>query len=110
MLAFSRVHAASVQRAIVRATNSGISCVVGPDGTVERLLEEEGRRKMISGALRATVPVPASGRGAAGATFFARTQPLQPWAFGGAGLLLLLAALVVGRRRGPGEQESGEQG
>ena len=105
MLAFSRVHAASVQRAIVRATNSGISCVVEPDGTVERLLEEDGRRKMISGALRATVPVPDAGRGAAGATFFARTQPLQPWAFGGAGLLLLLAALVVGRQRGPGEQE-----
>lgn len=100
MLAFSRVHAASVQRAIVRATNSGISCVVGPDGKVARLLEEEGRRKMVSGALRATVPVPDAGRGAAGATFFARTQPLQPWAFGGAGLMFLVAALVAGRRRG----------
>ena len=64
MLAFSRVHAASVQRAIVRATNSGISCVVEPDGTVERLLEEDGRRKMISGALgpRCRSPTPGAAR------------------------------------------------
>lgn len=105
MLAFTRIHAAAVQRSIVRATNSGISCVVGPDGSVLELLEAEGRRKMISGALRATVPVPDAELGAVGTTFFARTEPRQPWAFGGLALLLLLGSLVGGRPRAGGAGE-----
>lgn len=103
MLAFSRIHAASTQRAIVRATNSGISCVVGPGGEVRELLEVEGDRKMVSGALRAAVPVPDGGGGPVGTTFFVRTQPLQPWCFGGLGLALLVLAALLAPRRGRSE-------
>ncbi|MGD2016824.1 MAG: nitrilase-related carbon-nitrogen hydrolase [Planctomycetota bacterium] len=113
MLAFTRIAAAASRRAVVRATNSGISALVGPDGVVRDLVRDgEGRRKMIAGALRATVPVPRRDRdagtdgggplepgpeGPAEATFFVRTQPLQPLAWGGASALLLAIALV--RRR-----------
>ncbi len=109
MLAFSRIAAAASRRSIVRATNSGISAVIGPDGRIlGEVRGEGGRRKMVSGALRARVPVPdrRAGAGAGGeATFFARTEPVQPWAWGGGAALILLFALV--RRRfgqsGPGE-------
>jgi len=96
MLAFTRIAAAASQRSIVRATNSGISAVVGPSGADVAVLERDGARKMVPGALRARVPVPAAPE----ATFFARTEPRQPLAWGlGAALVLALGA-ALGRRPG----------
>jgi apolipoprotein N-acyltransferase len=107
MLAFTRIAAAATQRAIVRATNSGISCVVGPDGEALAILEvgEEGaapgkrRRKMVAGALRSRVPVPRRDRGAAAApmTFFIRAEPWLGPGVGGLGLLIL-GLCILGSR------------
>ena len=118
MLAFTRIAAAASRRSIVRATNSGISALVGPDGVVrDQVRGGGGRRKMVSGALRVTVPVPdrrgEQGGQALEATFFAASEPLQPWAWGGGSALILLVALC--RRRfgqsGPGEAPgAGRQG
>jgi apolipoprotein N-acyltransferase len=101
MLAFTRIAAAASRRSIVRATNSGISAVVGPDGAVQAEVRGAGgRRKMVAGALRARVPVPSrqgQGAGTPEATFFVRTQPFQPLAWGGGAALLLLLALASRR-------------
>ena len=97
----------AARRSVLRATNSGISALVGPDGVVREVVTDAaGRRKMIAGALRARVPVPTPD-GAAATTFFVRTQPLQPLGWGGGSLLLLLVALV---RRRFGQSEVGQQG
>ena len=119
MLAFSRVAAAATHRSIVRATNSGISCVVDPNGRVLRILESaEGSdkapaRKMVAGALRTRVPVIARSNAAAGtATPFAATEPWQPLGWGGLAGSILLLGVLLGLRdvrkvaRGMGYQES----
>jgi len=59
MMAFSQLAAIATGRSIVRATQSGISAVIGPDGVEVARLEADGRSKMVAGTLRATVPVPA---------------------------------------------------
>jgi len=101
MLAFTRIAAAASQRSILRATNSGITALVGPDGVLlEVLVDEQGRRKMISGALRTRVPVPDPARDAPVLTFFVRTEPYQRWAWGGLAGLILAAAIVAARRSG----------
>ena len=106
MLAFSRIAAAATHRAIVRATNSGISCVLDPNGRVIEILESadptgetEGvspRRKMVAGALRARVPVlDRSSSAAAPATPFVVTEPWQPLGWGAlAGLILFISNLL----------------
>lgn len=112
MLAFSRIAAAATHRAVVRATNSGISCVVGPDGRVTAMLTEEGpeglssqtlggARKMVSGVLRARIPVlDRSGTWAGATTPFVQSEPWQGFAWGGLGALILLLAALVGARSG----------
>lgn len=59
MIAFSRIAAIASGRSIVRATNAGISAVIAPDGREVARLAVGGRDRMVSGTLRATVPVPA---------------------------------------------------
>lgn len=58
MLAFSRVVAASTGRSVVRATNSGVSCVIGPDGREIARLRVQGADRSVRGSLAALVPVP----------------------------------------------------
>ena len=58
MIAFSRLEALSTGRAICRAANSGISCVLGPDGRMREHLQVEGRDREVRGTLRARLPVP----------------------------------------------------
>lgn len=102
MLAFSRVLAAATQRSIVRATNSGISSLVGPDGVVREVLVDGKKRKMISGVLRATVPVPtrrSGGAEEARPTLFVRTEALQRPIWGSFGALVVLLGVFAGRRR-----------
>jgi hypothetical protein len=63
MLAFSRLAALSTGRTVVRATQSGTSIVIGPDGRdVARLVDSIGEDEMVRGYLLATVPVPMASR------------------------------------------------
>lgn len=98
MIAFSRLLAVATGRAVVRATNSGISAVLGPDGADVALLTVEGRRKMVRGTLAATVPVPVrDARGRAPRTPFVRFEQAQ---LAGWVLLIAAAALLPRRRDG----------
>jgi len=58
MIAFSRLIALSTGRAVVRATNSGVSLLIGPDGVERARLTEAGRDRSIPGSLLVTVPLP----------------------------------------------------
>ena len=115
MLAFTRISAAATQRAIVRATNSGISSVVGPDGRVEAILTVPGddggarKRKMVAGALRATVPVPRrdAGAAAAPATFFVAAEPWLGIGFGALGLVILALCALASRGIATNSQGNG---
>ncbi len=58
MMAFSHMAAIETGRSMVRATNAGITAVIGPDGRdVERLVVV-GKDRMVAGTLRAVVPIP----------------------------------------------------
>ncbi|MEZ6016840.1 MAG: nitrilase-related carbon-nitrogen hydrolase [Planctomycetota bacterium] len=59
LLALARMRALCTGRPVVRATNSGISAVIGGDGRDLAVLEVDGRRKMVRGHLAARVPLPA---------------------------------------------------
>jgi hypothetical protein len=61
MMAFSHMAAIETGRSMVRATNAGITAVIGPDGRDVARLEVLGRDRMVAGTLRALVPVPAGG-------------------------------------------------
>lgn len=63
MIAFSRLIAIETGRSVVRATNAGISCVIGPDGRDVARLEVGGKDRMVAGCLRAVVPVPVPASG-----------------------------------------------
>ena len=92
MMAFSRLIAISTGRAVVRATNSGVSAAVGPDGRELLRLEVDGRDRMVGGTLPVVVPVPAERRGGAGieaAVGGGRTPFLRlAWLWRGLALLL----------------------
>lgn len=89
MLAFTRVEAAATARAVVRATNSGITCLVDPRGRVVERLVVEGRDRDASGWLNVQVPVPAGQGGAARRTPFVRWGEWWSWACALAPLVLL---------------------
>ncbi len=73
MIAFSHCVAAATGRSMVRATNSGISVVIGPDGReVARLHGADKRDRNVAGTLLARVPVPV---GDPGPTIYARFEP-----------------------------------
>lgn len=86
MVAFSRVYALMTGRAFVRATNSGVSLVMGPDGTeLGRVRDEHGGDRAVAGFGAWTVPVPApESRGppptsAGAASPRASGSPSWPW-------------------------------
>ncbi|MEZ6021200.1 MAG: nitrilase-related carbon-nitrogen hydrolase [Planctomycetota bacterium] len=96
MIAFSRLAAISVGRSVLRVTNSGATCLVGPDGTLLDLLEVEGEHKMVRGTLLAEVPVPVVVEGGERPrTPFVRTRSAQTWGFW---LVLALAGFLARRR------------
>ena len=102
MLAFSRVLALATGRSFVRATNSGVSAVVGADGVERgRVTGPGGADRAVPGALAMTVPVPPPG-------FEARTPHVRfgPW---GELLWLVLGGLlfVLPKRAGNRPAEGG---
>jgi apolipoprotein N-acyltransferase len=62
MMAFSRLQALATGRAVVRATNSGISAVLAPDGRELARLVVNGRDREVTGVLTEVVPVPSEAR------------------------------------------------
>lgn len=49
MLGFSAIRAIETKRAVLRATNTGVSCLFSPDGSIEKALESGGRLTEIAG-------------------------------------------------------------
>lgn len=95
MVAFSRCIAAATGRSMVRATNSGISIVIGPDGRdMARLRGASGKDRNEPGVLIAEVPIPAR---ETGPTPYARAEPVLR-----AGWIALPVLLWIFVRRRPG--------
>lgn len=57
MLGFSAIRAIETRRAVLRATNTGISCLIGPDGSLREIFERGGRRSEIGGTFVTRPPV-----------------------------------------------------
>lgn len=98
MVAFSRLAALSAGRAVARATNSGASVVLGPDGRLLAELAPGGQRRMARGTLACQVPIPEAPRAL---TPWARTAGLQPWLWMLPGLL---GALLLRFRSRPSKE------
>ena len=92
MVAFSRVAAATSGRALVRAGNAGVTCVIGADGRELERLTVDGVDRLVPGHLFARVPIPADGDAAA-RPFYVRTRPGWLLLF-----MVLPLALLAGRR------------
>lgn len=90
MLAYSSFRAIETRRSVLRATNTGISCLIDPDGSIASVLLVEGRRSEVEGVFLAR---PKLGR--------AQTLYVQLGDAPAYGLTLLgvLAAAWAGRRR-----------
>ena len=87
MLAFSRIMALMTGRAFVRATNSGVSAVLGPDGReLGRVRDAAGCDRAIAGFGAWSVPVPPT-RDAAPMPYVGCSRVAE---------ILLLLALVLG--------------
>ena len=56
-LAIARCRAIECRRGMVRATNSGISCLIDPLGRVVKAVEKNGRTKLVDGWLTGRVPL-----------------------------------------------------
>lgn len=57
LLAAATFRSVETRRATVRATNSGISAWIGPEGRIEKVVQERGRAKQVGGFLLAELPL-----------------------------------------------------
>ncbi|WP_018295491.1 apolipoprotein N-acyltransferase [Corynebacterium lubricantis] len=87
-LAMSRMRAIELDRAVVVAATSGVSAIVHPDGTVS---QETGMFE--AATLTETLPLRDS------ITFAARYGQVVEWILVGMGVLLMLASVVLRKRR-----------
>ncbi len=91
MVAFTRLAAIATGRSIARATNSGVTLVMGADGRELDRLVVDGRDRLVGGALSSLVPVPIRpAAGPAPSPPFVRWRPL--WL----GAWILVPALLLG--------------
>ena len=103
MMAFSHLAAIATGRSIVRATNSGVTAVVGPDGKEVARLVVGGRDREVAGCLRADVPLPAAGERARN-TIYVRTWRVWPVL----ALVWPLVLILAARRRARGYTQGTE--
>ncbi len=88
MVAFSRVYALMTGRSFVRATNSGVSAVLAPDGMeLGRVRDERGTDRAVAAFGAWSVPVPAPGTAVA--------TPYVSWSRLSEGLWIGLLALAA---------------
>jgi apolipoprotein N-acyltransferase len=97
MVAFSRLEAIATDRAVVRATNSGVSLALGPRGEeLARLVGTRGasppRDRESAGTLSIQVPVPALGSSQ-------RLTPWVRWARAWSWFWILGPSLLIGASR-----------
>ena len=104
MMAFSRLEAIATGRAIVRATNSGISAVFAPDGAEVARLVVGGRDREVAGTLRADVPVPTAARRAQNTVY------VRSWYFWPSLALLWPVLLVAAAHRRRAGYHRGSRG
>lgn len=83
-LAIARCRAIENRIGLVRATNSGISCLIDPAGRVEKVIQQDGQTKLVQGWL--------SGHVTLGSRDAAYTRIGDAFALGCIGLTVLLAA------------------
>lgn len=102
MVAFTRALAIETGRSIARATNSGITLVVGPDGVERARLVVRGEDRDVRGTLTTRVPVPVGGAGAPRPPYV-HWAPLAPWVW----LLLPLLCLLPRSRASLRKQPAG---
>ena len=57
MVAMSVIDAIVCGRAILRCTNSGITCLIGPCGNIEKVLKVGGKDRGVKGYLRTVIPI-----------------------------------------------------
>ncbi len=99
--AISRFRAVEYRRSVVRATNTGISGFIGPDGRLQSILEHNGRRKQVAGWLVGRVMLDDR------TTFYMKWGSVFAWANLAAGALLAAVALrrrIASRTRLPDGQ------
>jgi apolipoprotein N-acyltransferase len=99
MVAFSRLIALSTARSVVRATNSGVSVALGPDGRELARVERGGRDRAVAGTCLVRVPVPVE-RGAL--TPYVRWGRAALLASALAAVALALVEAIRGKRRARG--------
>ena len=76
MVAFSRLAAIQSGRALVRVTNSGVTCAFDAGGRELARLVADGRDRAVAGNLEVRVPVPAQEPDRSVATIYARSEKL----------------------------------
>lgn len=82
-LAIARCRAIENRVGIVRATNSGVSCLIDPAGRIDKIIEKDGNIKLVTGRLTGRVTL-----GSGAATIYTR--------FGDVFALLCAACAVAG--------------
>ena len=97
MVCMSRMIAIATARPVVRATNSGVSCVLDASGEELGRVRRQGVDREVSGFLALAVPVPPNG---APTTPFCRLRAYLPWVY----VLLAVIAAWSSKRSG-GYQE-----
>ena len=97
MICMSRMIAISTARPVVRATNSGVSCILDATGKELGRVQRDGVDRQVPGFLALQVPVPPKG---ASVTPFCYFRGPLAWIF-----LLLAGVAAWGSKRSGGYQE-----
>jgi len=92
-LAIARCRAIENRVGMVRATNSGISCLIDPVGNVEKKIEKDGQVKLVEGWLCGRVTL-----GGSSATVYTRFGDVFALLCVACTLAAAMAALLSGRR------------
>jgi apolipoprotein N-acyltransferase len=83
---------------LVRGTNSDISCIVLPTGELDKVLEQDGKRKLVEGWLTGRVALKC------GETFYTRYGDIFAIVCMVAFVVLLASSLILRRSTAPSRQ------